>query len=89
MEADRLVSSQKRGIDLVGPVPSNKSWQDRVEEVLDHTQFHIDWQQHMATCPGGKTSERCSDRKTWRGTPNKVFTLKTFCNPLGKPKKVF
>lgn len=76
MEADLLVSSQKRGIDLVGPVPSSKSWQDRTEEAFDHTQFHIDWQQRSATCPGGKSSERCSDRKTWRGTPSLVFTFR-------------
>ncbi len=26
METDLLVNSQKRGIDLLGPVPSSKSW---------------------------------------------------------------
>jgi transposase len=31
MEIDLLLDSQNRGIDLVGPVPSSKSWQDRVE----------------------------------------------------------
>jgi transposase len=76
MEADLLVSSQQRGIDLVGPVPSSKSWQDRTEGALDHTQFHIDWAQRIATCPGGKTSAGCFDRKTWRGTPNLVFTFR-------------
>jgi transposase len=29
METDLLVDSQKRGIDMVGPVPSSKSWQSR------------------------------------------------------------
>jgi transposase len=76
VEADLLVSSQKKGIDLVGPVPSSKSWQDREEDGLDHTQFHIDWEQRIATCPAGKTSQRCSDRKTWRGTPSLVFTFR-------------
>ena len=73
MEADLLVSSQNKGIELVGPVPSSKSWQDRVDEAFDHTQFDIDWQQRVATCPGGKTSTSCSDRQTRRGTPNLVF----------------
>ena len=73
MEADLLVSSRNKGIELVGPVPSSKSWQDRVDEALDHTQFHIDWEQRVAICPGGKTSASCSERQTRRGTPNLVF----------------
>ena len=73
MEADLLVSSQEKGIELVGPVPSSKSWQDRVDEAFDHTQFDIDWQQRVATCPDGKTSASCTDRQTRRGTPNLVF----------------
>jgi transposase len=82
MEADLLVSSQNKGIELVGPVPSSKSWQDRVEEAFDHTQFDIDWQQRVATCPGGKTSIICSDRQTRRGTPNLVFKFSpTDCRP--------
>jgi transposase len=75
IETDLLVSSQQKGIDLVGPVPSSKSWQDRDEEAFDHTQFHIDWELRVATCPGGKTSRNCSDRTTWRGTPNLLFSF--------------
>jgi transposase len=75
-EADLLVDSQKRGVDLLAPLPSSKSWQDRTENALDHTQFHIDWERRVATCPGGKTSARCSDRKTWRGTPNLAFAFR-------------
>ncbi len=44
MEIDLLVDSLHRGIDLVGPVPTSKIWQDRKEGALDHTQFHIDWE---------------------------------------------
>ena len=75
MEADLLVSSQHKQIDLVGPVPSSKRWQDRVDEAFDPAQFHIDWQKKVATCPAGKTSVCCSDRQTRRGTPNLVFTF--------------
>ena len=82
MEIDLLVDSQHKGIDLVGPVPSSKTWQDRVEGAFDHTQFHIDWQHRQATCPNGKTSIRCSERKTWRGTPNFTFVFdKADCLP--------
>jgi transposase len=76
LEADLLISSQKKGIDLLGPVPSSKSWQDKTEGAFDHSQFHIDWVARVATCPRGKTSAFCSDRKTWRGTPNLTFAFR-------------
>lgn len=76
IEADLLVSSQQKGIDLVAPVPSSKSWQDRVEEAFDHTHFHIDWEHMTATCPGGKHSAYSAERQTWRGTPNLLFAFR-------------
>ncbi|NLG96740.1 MAG: hypothetical protein GX491_05210 [Chloroflexi bacterium] len=82
MEIDLLLASQKRGIDLVGPVPTSKSWQDRVEGAFDHTQFQIDWENRIVTCPNGKTSLTCSERKTWRGTPSFTFRFdKADCLP--------
>lgn len=75
MEIDLLVDSQRRGIDLIGPVPTSKSWQDRKEGALDHTQFQIDWEKRLATCPNGKITTRCTERKTWRGTPNFSFVF--------------
>jgi len=82
MEIDLLLTSQKRGIDLVGPVPTSKSWQDRVEGAFDHTQFQIDWENRIVTCPNGKTSLTCSERKTWRGTPSFTFRFdKADCIP--------
>ena len=82
MEINLLLNSQKKGIDLVGPVPSSKSWQDRTEGAFDHTQFQIDWEKLVATCPQQKTSMRCTKRKTWRGTPNFTFVFdKKDCLP--------
>jgi len=82
MEVDLLVSSQERGVDLLGPVPSSKSWQDREEGAFDHTQFRIDWEKMVAACPRGKTSAHWSERKTWRGTPNVTITFsKDDCLP--------
>lgn len=82
MEIDLLVDSQHKGIDLVGPVPSSKTWQDRVEGAFDHTQFYIDWEHRQVTCPAGKSSIRAYERKTWRGTPNYTFTFaKEDCQP--------
>jgi transposase len=82
MEIDLLLDSQNRGIDLVGPVPSSKSWQDRVEGAFDHTQFQIDWENRVVTCPNRKTSRHCTERKTWRGTPSFTFVFaKEDCLP--------
>jgi transposase len=67
MEMDLLVESQHRGIDLVGPIPASKTWQDRVEGAFDHTQFHIDWQNLQITCPAGKTSIHRYASRTARG----------------------
>jgi transposase len=82
MEIDLLLASLKRGVDLVGPVPTSKSWQDRVAGAFDHTQFQIDWEKRVATCPNHKTSARATERKTWRGTPNFTFVFdKEDCLP--------
>jgi len=75
IEADLLVSSAKRGIDLVGPAPANKTWQAKDGEAFDHTQFTIDWENMMATCPAGHQSDRCHQRQTRRGTVNWVFAF--------------
>lgn len=82
MEIELLLESRDRGIDLVGPVPSAKTWQDRVAGAFDHTQFQIDWEQRVATCPQGKHSRHGTERKTWRGTPNFEFAFaKEDCLP--------
>ncbi len=52
-ETDLLLSSKWRGADLVGHLPSSKSWQDRTEGSLDYCCFHIDWRQRTVTCPAG------------------------------------
>ncbi len=75
MEIDLLIKRQKKGIDLVGPVPSHKSWQSRTEDAFDHTQFTIDWDAKCAICPNGKTSAYYAERETTRGTPNVMFAF--------------
>jgi len=82
MEINGLMDSRKKGIELVGRVQTGKSWQDRKKDAFDHTQFQIDWDNRVATCPTGKTSTHCADRKTWRGTPNLAFFFnKKDCMP--------
>jgi transposase len=76
VEIELLMSSSKKGIDLVGPIPSGKNWQSKVEGAFDHTQFEIDWEGKQAKCPGGKTSNPFSQRKTRRDTPNFTITFR-------------
>ena len=45
-------------IDLVGPMRPNGSWQAKVEEAYDLSQFQIDWDSQQVTCPQGKTSRK-------------------------------
>ncbi len=75
IEADLLVSSAERGIDLVGPAPANKTWQAKDDDAFDHTQFAIDWENKAAICPAGQQSDRCHQRQTRRGTVNWVFAF--------------
>ena len=82
MDTDLLVTSQHKGVDLVGPVPSHKSWQSRTEDAFDHTQFTIDWDAKQAHCPGGCTSAYYAERATTRGTPNVLFAFRVEeCRP--------
>lgn len=41
---------------MVGPPRPDVSWQTKIEDAFDSTQFVIDWQQQSVTCPQGKQS---------------------------------
>jgi transposase len=57
VDADALVTSQTRyGIELLGPVPLENSWQAKAEQGFDLPHFHINWEEHTVTCPAGKQS---------------------------------
>lgn len=82
LEADLLLSSHKKGIDLIGPMPADKSWQAKTEGAFDHSQFQIDWERMQATCPNGKTSIYQMEGATRRSSPNMHFTFSvTDCRP--------
>jgi hypothetical protein len=44
------------GVRLVGPPPTNRSWQARAGRGFDSSAFHIDWAARQVVCPLGKTS---------------------------------
>ena len=52
MAADHLVTSRDtHGVDLVGPVLTDNSWQARSPEGYEIACFPIDWTAHTVTCP--------------------------------------
>ena len=57
VSAENLVDSQKKfGIDLLGPVRADNSWQTREEGAFSVSQFQIEWEKKQVICPMGKVS---------------------------------
>jgi transposase len=54
--AQLLASRAEHGVDLLGPVPPDASWQAQAGEGFDSTGFALDWAGQTATCPQGRTS---------------------------------
>jgi transposase len=82
LEADLLLSSHNKGVDLIGPMLADKSWQAKTEGAFDHSQFHIDWERMQATCPNGKTSVYQMEGATRRSSANIHFTFSAAdCRP--------
>lgn len=70
MDAERLLYSQtKHGINLVGPVGQDTTWQAQTEAGLDQTCFTIDWDQQHAICPAGHRSVAWYHARSHRDTP--------------------
>jgi transposase len=43
-------------ITITGPVADDPSWQARSEDGFDKSQFAVDWDRHVVTCPAGNQS---------------------------------
>lgn len=52
-----LVESQRQyGVTIIGPVAEDPSWQAREGKGFDKSQFVVDWEKQIVTCPAGKQS---------------------------------
>jgi transposase len=49
-------SKQQHGVTIVGPVADDPSWQARSDDGLTESQFQVDWDRQVVTCPAGKQS---------------------------------
>jgi transposase len=67
VDSNLIVTSRKQyGIDLVGPVRPNVSWQAKTDGGYDSSQFIVNWNTKRVTCPQGKKST-----KKWVPTQDK------------------
>jgi transposase len=56
-DAHVLVGSQRAdGVEIVGPVAEDPSWQARAREGFAKSQFLVDWDRQMVTCPAAQQS---------------------------------
>ena len=59
-----LTSETELGIELLGPVPPDSSWQQTAKLGFELSGFIVDWEHRHATCPQGHISKswhQCSD----------------------------
>lgn len=57
------------GVDLLGPVHPDTSWQAQAGLGFDISHFVVDWERHCASCPMGKTSIRWLSHRGRNGNP--------------------
>jgi transposase len=70
LSSDILVTSQQMGVDVIGPVRADTSWQAQTEGAFDLTQFTIDWEHKKVQCPVGKFSRHWIEGTGKHGKPN-------------------
>ncbi len=64
IDGEHLVTAQEQyGVELIGPVAQNASWQVKQAQGYDNSQCTIDWKNRTATCPQGKTSKKWTIRQ--------------------------
>lgn len=68
--AGHLVNSHTQyGVEIIGPVRSDPSWQARNHPKFAADQFKIDWDNQVATCPKGQQSVTWFTKIDDRGQP--------------------
>jgi transposase len=70
IDAEHLVNIPKTyGVELVGPAPSNPSWQAQAAQGFDVAHFIIDWQKQQVRCPQGQLNRQWNETINQRGQP--------------------
>jgi transposase len=64
-----LDSQEKYGVELLGPMRPDGSWQARDSPAYDLSKFTVDWVEETVTCPQGKKSRYWKETTGSRGQP--------------------
>lgn len=67
VDTEIIFRSLEKGIQVIGPVQEDHSWQARANHGFDQLQFQVDWDRMQATCPNGKTSSTMKNGHTRSG----------------------
>ena len=68
VDGEHLDTSEKRyGVELIGPVAPNTTWQAKDPQAYDNSKFLIDWENEIVTCPEGKTSKKWTIKQKKNG----------------------
>lgn len=63
-------SQEKHGVEVIGPIKVDTTWQAQSQKGFDVSCFTIDWEQHKAICPNGQVSQVWTEnRKDKAGHP--------------------
>jgi transposase len=97
MSTEHIVASQNEyGVQLVGPVLPDPSWQAKTSDAFSPAAFTIDWENKLAQCPQGKVSvwwvegqnahghetvQILFERKTCAACPARVHCTKSVAGP--------
>jgi len=71
VDTNVLIDSQEQhGVDVIGPIKADTTWQAQSGKGFDVSGFTIDWEHQQVTCPKGQVSQVWTDnRKDNAGNP--------------------
>ncbi len=82
VDADQLViSARDHGVELIGPTPKDHQWQAKTEGAFTVRDFKLDWEQQIATCPAGHTSQTWTANHNQGRTVMRIYFSTTDCRP--------
>jgi len=70
VSGDCLLNSQTQyGVEMLGPMRPDVSWQAKQADAFDLSHFQIDWAAQQVTCPAGKTNSYWEPQTGQRDNP--------------------
>ena len=64
-----IESEHTHGIEVIGPIKVDTTWQAQSGKGFDIASFTIDWETQRVTCPGGQISQVWADSRDNAGNP--------------------